>query len=298
MNQSLRLLIAESETEAALESRRQSTGRSSGETFASTLVELRPGCTVELARPIEDGTPEWSSDDLADFDGIFLSGSPLHAWDDSPPVRRHKRFMEAAFRSATPCFGSCAGLQIAAAVAGGSVRAKTERHEAGLARRIQATPAGQDHPLLDGRPASWDALCVHSDEVEVLPPQATLLASNASTLVQAAEIRWGPGVFWGVQYHPELPPREIADALRRQSDGIIAQGLARSRRDVESIAILLSELDAEPGRADLQWRLGTNEQVADGALRTLELRNFLDHLVAPVRQSRRLHGRAGRHIAA
>ncbi len=281
------MLIAESETAEARRQRRDSTGRSSGETFAATLTDLQPGCTVELTRPVEEGAAEWSSDVLARYDGIFLSGSPLHTWEDSPAVRRHKRFMEAAFLSETPCFGSCAGLQVAVAVAGGSVRSKPGSYEAGLARRICATEAGRSHPLLDGRPASWDALCVHSDEVEQLPPAATLLASNASTTVQAAEVRLGPGLFWGVQYHPELPPGEIGDALRRQSKGIIEQELARSPDEVEMVAGLLDELDAEPDRADLQWRLGTNEQVADKARRTLELRNFLHHLVVPTRDRRR-----------
>ena len=287
MYKPLRLLIAESETPEARERRKSSTGRSSGETFAATLVELQPGADVELTRPVEEGTPEWSSEALSGYDGIFLSGSPLHAWEDSPPVQRHKRFMHAAFSSATPCFGSCAGLQVAVAAAGGSVRSKPGRHEAGLARRITPTDAGRRHPLLDGRPASWDALCVHSDEVEQLPPGATLLAGNASTAVQAAEVRYGPGVFWGVQYHPEIPPGEIAEALVRQADGLIAQHLARTVDDVEAMASLLRELEGEPARSDLLWRLGINEQVADHAQRTLELRNFLNHLVIPTRDTRR-----------
>ena len=287
MHNPLKLLVAESETPEARQRRRDSTGQSSGETFAATLVELQPGCVVELARPADEGAPEWSSDSLAQYDGVFLSGSPLHAWEDSPPVQRHKRFMQAVFTSATPCFGSCAGLQIAVAAAGGTVRAKPGRHEAGLARRIWATDPGRSHPLLDGRPASWDALCVHSDEVQQLPTGAILLASNASTTVQAAEIRCGPGIFWGVQYHPEMTPAEIGAALIRQSDGIISQQLARTVDEVAAMADLLTELDKEPSRPDLLWRLGTNEQVADHARRNLELRNFITYLVTPTRDERR-----------
>ena len=286
MPKPLRLLIAESETPAARDRRRLSTGRSNGETFAATLQQLHPGSDVELTRPVEEETAEWGSEALGEFDGVFLSGSPLHAWDDSPPVQRHKRFMRAVFDSGTPSFGSCAGLQVAVAATGGKVRAKPDRHEAGLARRIVATEAGRGHPLLAGRPGSWDALCIHSDEVETLPQQATLLAGNASTAVQAAEIRSGTGTFWGVQYHPELPPEEVADALRRQADGLIEQGLARNRGDVEAVASLLATLDEAPGRADVQWRLGTNEQVADPYVRMLELRNFLVHLVQPTRDQR------------
>ena len=148
----IKLLVAESETPDARARRRNGTGRSSAETFAATLAQLEPGAQIDLARPAEDGAPEWTADDLAQFDGIVLSGSPLHAWQDAPMVRRHLRFMRAAFAAATPCFGSCAGLQVAAVAAGGTVRAKPGRHEAGLARRITKSPAGRNHPLLDGRP--------------------------------------------------------------------------------------------------------------------------------------------------
>jgi GMP synthase (glutamine-hydrolysing) len=279
----LRLLIAESESAEARQRHRDSTGRSGGETSAATLVELEPECIGEITRPVEEGTEDWQADRLARFDGIFLSGSPLHALEDSLPVQRHLRFMQAVFASATPCFGSCAGLQIAAAAAGGKVRAKCERHEAGLARSIWATERGRKHPLLDGHPASWDALCIHSDEVEQLPERACLLASNASTHVQAAEIHFCPGIFWGVQYHPEMPLGGIAAALRRQSEGIISQNLARTVSEVDLISGLFDQLHEDPSRPDFLWRLGTNKQVADRKHRTLELRKFLNYLVKPNR---------------
>lgn len=283
----LRFLIAESESPEARERRRRSTGRSSGESYAATLLALSPGCACELARPAEADAPDWPATALGAFDAVFLTGSPLHVYADTPAVRRQLGFMRAVFASGTPSFGSCAGLQVAAAAAGGSVRAKEGRHEAGLARRITATPAGRNHPLLEGRPAAWDALAIHSDEVERLPAGAVLLAGNRATAVQAAEIRHGPGVFWGVQYHPELPMTELADALRRQVDGLVGQGLARDGGDVEGVATLLQALGEQPGRADLAWRLGVDEQVTDHVLRTLELRNFIRHLVVPTREGRR-----------
>ena len=98
----------------------------------------------------------------------------------------------------------------------------------------------------------------------------------------------GDGVFWGVQYHPELPLTEIADALRRQRVDVIEQGLARSERDIEVQATLIESLAREPDRRDLAWRLGVDDQVADGRLRQTELRNFIDHLVRPT------HSRRGR----
>ena len=55
-----------------------------------------------------------------------------------------------------------------------------------LVRRIAPTPEGARHPLLEGRPAAFDAPAVHGDEVEALPPEgATRHAGNAASPVQA-----------------------------------------------------------------------------------------------------------------
>jgi GMP synthase (glutamine-hydrolysing) len=117
--------------------------------------------------------------------------------------------------------------------------------------------------------------------VAVLPEGAILLACNTVTAVQAAEIRSGDGVFWGVQYHPELPLSEIAAAIRRQSDDLIEHRLARSSDDVERHAALVDSLAEQPDRFDLAWQLGVDEQVTDTTRRQAELTNFIEHLVRP-----------------
>lgn len=282
----LRFLVAESEPPCAREERRAAVGESSGETYSGTLRDLVGDADLDRVRPADDGARLPAAGGLAGYDAVFLTGSPLHLHDDTPEVRREIDFMRAVFASGTPSFGSCAGLQVATVAAGGRVRPMRERHEAGIARRLSRADGASDHPLLRGRPAAYDALAIHGDEVETLPPDATLLASNRVTAVQAAEIRHDGGVFWGVQYHPELSPGEIAASLRAQADGIIAHGLAGSPDDVESVAALLDGLHADPGRRDLAWRLGVDEQVTDAGARTTELRNFVEHLVRPTRARR------------
>ncbi|HEX8445462.1 MAG TPA: type 1 glutamine amidotransferase [Sphingomonas sp.] len=286
MNASLHFLMIESESEAARERRRKSVGSSSGESFADTLRGLVPGCRCDLIRPADADGPHPQPDEIGRYDGVFLSGSPLHVYDDRPEVRRQIAFMRAVFASGTPAFGSCAGLQVAVAAAGGTVRPMGARREAGFARRIAPTAAGRDHPLLAGRPPAWDAPAVHTDEVATLPDGAVLLASNAVTQVQAVEIRHDQGVFWGVQYHPELSLREIAAALRRQTPDLIEHGLARDAEAVEVQAGAVDALAHAPDRRDLAWALGLDEQVTDAALRTAELRNFIAHLVRPMRRAR------------
>lgn len=282
----LRFLVAESEPPAARAKRRESVGRSSGETFLARLDGLAPGAACDRVKPADCGSDLPDIRGIAEYDAVFLTGSPLHLYDETPETQRQIAFMRDVFRSGTPSFGSCAGLQVAVVAAGGTVRAMGERREAGFARRIFRQDAGRSHPLFAGRPPVFDAPAIHTDEVETLPEGATLLASNTVTHVQAAEIRHDGGTFWGVQYHPEISLREVAAALRRQADDLIEHDLARDEADVESHAALIDRLHDASMRRDLAWRLGLDEQVTDEAQRMTELRNFITHLVLPTRSAR------------
>lgn len=271
-------LIAQSELPEEREARRKRAGKSSGETYAATLGQMQSGGRATIISPADDDgavpTPDW----IAQFDAVFLTGSPMHVYDDTPEVRRQLDFMRRVFDAGVPAFGSCAGLQIATAAAGGTVRKMPDRMEAGVARRISATAVGRNHPLLAGRPASWDAPAIHGDEVHQLPPGATLLASNAVTTVQAAEIQFRGGIFWGVQYHPELALREIAIALRAQKGDLVEAGLARSENEVDRRAEEFDALHDDPGCSALLWQLGIDGEFAEEQLRRREISNFLDSL--------------------
>ncbi|KQS03481.1 glutamine amidotransferase [Sphingomonas sp. Leaf357] len=273
-------MIAESETPAERDARRAHAGKSSGETYAATLKQLAPHCSVDIVQPADDDAPIYSPHDLARYDAVFLTGSPLHVYEATPEVRRQLDFMRAVFASGTPSFGSCAGLQVAVAAAGGRIRKMPERMEAGISRRIVATPAGRDHPLLAHRAATWDAPAIHGDEVDELPDGATLLATNPVTRVQAVEIRHDRGIFWGVQYHPELALGEIAVALRRQADDLVAAGLADNASDVAARADQLDRLHDTPDKRALRWLLGVDGEFADEHGRRREIINFLNALPA------------------
>lgn len=271
-------LVAQSETPEERAARRDAAGRSAGESYAATLEQLDPGCSIDIVEPADDGAPRHTPEELTRYDAVFLSGSPLHVYHDTPEVRRQLDFMRAVFASGTPSFGSCAGLQVAVAAAGGRVRKMPERMEAGISRRIVPSEAGRDHPLLAGRAPTWDAPAIHGDEVEELPEGATLLAGNAVTRVQAAEVRHDKGIFWGVQYHPELAPGEIAVALRRQAEELVESGLAENEAEVRERADLLGALHDAPERRSLRWRLGVDGEFADEPGRRREIVNFLNAL--------------------
>jgi GMP synthase (glutamine-hydrolysing) len=286
MQPPLRFLVAESEPPQARDKRRRSVGKSSGETYVETLRALAPDACCHRVKPADPWAELPTGAALAGYDSVFVTGSPLHAYDDTPETRREVEFMRAVFAAGTPAFGSCAGLQVATVAAGGTVRRAQNGREAAFARRITPTGVGHTHPLLAGRPAVYDAPAFHTDEVEHLPEGAVLLATNTLTNVQAAEIRQGDGVFWGVQYHPELGLDEVAGALRRQSEELVREGLARTETDVEDYAADIEALHREPSRRDLAWRFGLDQEVTEPSRRVVEIRNFIEQLARPHRSIR------------
>lgn len=266
----LDLLVVSSETPDQQEARRRWVGEASHETYASTIRQLAPDASISHCSCI-DGSPLPS---LTDIDGVLFAGSPIQMHEENDETRAAARFGAALFEAGAKAFGSCAGLQIAAVASGGTCRPRRQSMEAGFARGIVATQAGRDHPMLSGRPLSWDAPAMHSSVVDTLGAGASVLAQTRSTFVEAAEIRSGRGIFWGVQYHPELTVSEIAATLRRQAGDLVEARMARDEPSVESYACLLDDLGS-PGSPDIAWQVGIDEEITDPVKRTRELSNFL-----------------------
>ena len=82
----------------------------------------------------------------------------------------------------------------------------------------------------------FNAPTVHLDEVEALAPGTTVLATNAVSDVQSAEIRTNGSVAWAVQYHPEYPLREVAAIVRRIGMRLIEEGFFADEADIKTFA--------------------------------------------------------------
>ena len=104
--------------------------------------------------------------------------------------------------------------------------------------------------------------------------------------MQAAEIRHDGGIFWGVQYHPEFPLRQVASILSRIVPILIEEGFRKDEAAAAGWLADLRALDAEPARRDLAWAHGLDAEVLDEARRVTELRNFLNHRVRPQASAR------------
>lgn len=279
----LRLLVVEGNTAEGRARAVASGGKAAGEAYAGVLRVLAPDAAVDICYPADPGANLPGESELASYDGIAITGSALNVYDGGPAIEPQVDLVRAGFRAGTPMFGSCWGLQVATVAAGGSVRANPKGREIGIARKILVNETGARHPLLAGRPPVYDALCVHLDEVETRPPGMTVLAGNALSEVQAAEIRHGDGIFWGVQYHPEYSFGEMAAVLRRYGPLMVTGGFVRDRTELDGVIALYDGLEADPSDSALAWRLGVDGDVLDRDRRWRDIANWIEHLVRPVK---------------
>jgi GMP synthase (glutamine-hydrolysing) len=282
----LRFLVVEGNMRAAREGFREAYGLTPSEAYADVLQHLAPDTLCDIAFPADAGANLPDGDGLEGYDGVVLTGSGLNVYDGGPAIERQIELMRAVYKSKTPAFGSCWGIQIGAVAAGGAVTKNERGREINIARNIAPTEAGLSHPLLQGRARAYDAPCSHLDHVTGLPGEITLLASNAMSEVQAAEIRHEGGVFWGVQYHPEFDLRIMAVILERYGDGLILEGFFKDRADCDRFATDMRTLHDEPGRMDVAFRLGIGADILDPAIRRTELTNFIAHQVRPTKSAR------------
>ena len=227
---------------------------------------------------------------VGDFDGVVITGSPLNVYRDEPAVARQIGLAREVFAAGVPTWGSCWGLQLMTVALGGVVRLNPRGREIGIARHIALNEAGRAHPLFAGKAQAFDALCSHLDEVATLPDDAIVLAGNGVSRVQAVEIARGAGSFQGVQYHPEMTFATAAAIIESRQAPLLAEGFARCADDLRRTVADLRAVEAEPGRADLAWRLGLERHVVEPKLRTAELGNWLRAKVAPHRARRAAAG--------
>ena len=266
--------------QAAVRAKHQSVGGTdSGDGYAATLKRLQADLEVDIVRPADEEPRLPNGVALVDYDGVAISGSALNIYSREAAVERQVDLAKAVFAAGVPCFGSCWGLQLGVTAAGGNVIRNPRGREFGFARRIMLNAQGRDHAMFQGKPEVFEAVTVHVDTVDSLPPGGVPLAHNDMGL-QAAEIRFANGgSFWGVQYHPEYSCTEAAAMARRYADVLIRDGLLRDQSDLDALAADLAALDANPDDARLAWRYGVGESITNRDVKLAELRNWLDSKV-------------------
>jgi len=254
--------------------------------YSDLLRELLAGAAVDICYPGDPAATLPAGEALEGYDGIAITGSALHVYSGGPEVTRQVDLVRAALATGTPVFGSCWGLQVITAAAGGNVRKNPKGREIGFGRGIRLTEAGRKHPMYVGKLDVFNAPTVHLDEVDMLPAGTTVLASNAMSSVQSVEIRTNGSVAWAVQYHPEYPLRELAAIVRRIGTRLIGEGFFADEAGVKRFSEDLDTLDRDPDCRRLSWLHGVSKNILDKKLRVSEVANWLELQVLPMRVKR------------
>jgi GMP synthase (glutamine-hydrolysing) len=285
----LRLLVVEGNNAADRARHAKTRGAMPSEAYADVLRDIAPDATVDLCFPADAGANLPDRAGLADYDGVVLTGSSLNLYDMTPEITSQIGLARSVFAAGTPVFGSCWGLQVLTAAAGGSVRRNPQGREMGVARRIVPNGEGKAHPMLAGRPTAFDALAVHQDEIESLAPGTTLLASNGMSRVQAVEIQSGSGKAWAVQYHPEFTFGEVAAIGGALGKRLIDEGFFEGEMDLTRWRADFEALETDPADKAVAWRHGLDQEILDKTRRRQEIAVWVDVVV---RREKSTRGRA------
>ncbi len=159
-----RLLVMEGNSPSARAQHVAAGGTIASKGYSDLLQELLPSAVVDICFPGDPGANLPSGEALQGYDGVAITGSALHVYDNYlPEVTRQVELARAVLESGTPVFGSCWGLQVLTVAAGGSVRKNPKGREIGFGRRIKLTEPGRKHTMYAGKPEVFNAPTVHMD---------------------------------------------------------------------------------------------------------------------------------------
>ena len=273
----MRFLILDAYSNGGREALVGARGTPAGILYERMVRRLAPECTIDVMHPADASARLPEGVAIEHYDGALWTGSDLTVYDDQDRrVRRQIELAAEIYRARVPSFGSCYGIQLAVATAGGQCEPNPRGREFGVARDLSLSREGQRHPMYAGKASLFAGFTCHADIVTSLPPGATLLASNEWSPVQSVEVEYRGGTFWAVQYHPEYDLSEVAALGRLRAEELVAQGSFADLGACQTYIRDLEELHAHPGREELASGLGISSDVLDVSRRTAEVRNWIE----------------------
>ncbi|MEE2907321.1 MAG: type 1 glutamine amidotransferase [Planctomycetota bacterium] len=183
--------------------------------------------------------------DLEGVDGVISAGGPMSPDDDSQPwMNAELECLAKATRADIPVLGICLGCQLLARALGGTVAKRATGPCLGW-HETHLTPEGREDRLFAGLPWTWTTAFWNTWQVDGLPEDAHLLATNHQGDVHA----WRYGVrTYAFQFHPEVAPNTLERWIDDEPADVTHAGTTKSA--------IMSQTQAEwPGFERLTERL-------------------------------------------
>ncbi|MFP2929873.1 type 1 glutamine amidotransferase [Pyxidicoccus sp. 3LG] len=180
---------------------------------------VRAGFTLETRfREVRPGDAEA---DLVVVLGGFMG---VYEADQYPYLREELALLERRLHQRRPSLGVCLGAQMLAAVSGARVYQDPKGMVVG-AQAIHVAPAGREHPVFAGGPASLLVTQWHGDTFDTVRGAETLASSER----QPQEVfQLSSSV--GFLFHPEVEPPTLESWARS-----FPQSLSRAGRQLEDV---------------------------------------------------------------
>jgi taurine dioxygenase len=239
--------------------------------------------TYQVCYPA-DGVGEMPNSlaELQGYDGIMWSGSSLNVYEPIPEVMRQIHLATLGYEHGIPQWGSCWGLQIGATAAGNPCEKNPIGIEAGVAN-IRLTDIGKTHPMYAGKTGGVQGFQHHWDHVKPgLDAQQVrcnknvkVLATNQHSSIQALDLRFRNGTFWGTQYHPEFSLADMAKFVDFRKINFINHTAYSSDSKVQVLVDSLEKLHQNPADNEVSARLGIDGRLFEPEVRLIEINNYL-----------------------
>jgi GMP synthase (glutamine-hydrolysing) len=145
---------------------------------------------------------------VGSYDAVLVFGGAMHVDQEERHgwLRDENALLQRLLADGVPTFGVCLGGQLVAKALGAPVR-RMPSPEIGWFD-VDLTPEAADDPVFAGLPERFPAFQWHSYCFE-LPEDGIALARNDRCL-QGFRV----GSAWGIQFHPEVTPEDLAEWLR------------------------------------------------------------------------------------
>jgi GMP synthase (glutamine-hydrolysing) len=142
------------------------------------------------------------------YDAVLVFGGAMHVDQEERHgwLREENALLQRFLAEGVPTFGVCLGGQLVAKALGAPVR-RMPSPEIGWFD-VDLTPEAANDPVFAGLPERFTAFQWHSYCFE-LPEDGFVLARNDRCL-QGFRV----GSAWGIQFHPEVTPEDLAEWLR------------------------------------------------------------------------------------
>ena len=258
----LNLLIVEGNLNEENKNFKKAGIQTHSESLKHSLSYYKKNLNIDVFNPCSEDSFNKIISKINKYDGLIWGGSALNIYNDCIEIRRQISFMKECFKNIKKILAICWGMQVAVTAAGGVVRKCPYGSHRGIAHNIAINEKGLKHPLYKNKKNKFNTPAFNFDEVDTLPENSILLASNPINKVQGLNFKIGVSDIWGIQYHPEITYSKMINLIHFRKKRLLDKKAFKDESEIYShIKIIEKE-----------------NKVSDKRSRMKELENWLNYI--------------------